>query len=132
LNTRTGIISGKPIVPGTFHFTVKVTDAAKVAATHAYTLLINPAIAITTNNNLPSGKINIAYDQMLAATGGTGDLVFAIASGSLPPGLSLDPTSGAITGMPTTHTGSPFSFTITVTDAVGGTASKTYRIVIDS
>ena len=46
---------------------------------------------------------------------------FAIASGGLPPGLSLNPSTGAITGTPTTA--GPFNFTVKVTDAAGGTAT---------
>jgi hypothetical protein len=37
----------------------------------------------------------------------------------LPPGLTLNTATGAITGTPSTATGSPFSFTVTATDTAG-------------
>src|SRR5205085_12612793 len=48
----------------------------------------------------PSGTVNQAYSASLAATGGTPPYSWAIASGALPPGLSLN-ASGAISGTPT-------------------------------
>lgn len=56
------------------------------------------------------------YNGSLAATGGTEPYTYALASGSsLPPGLSLDPTTGAITGTPTQE--GAFAFTGQVTDS---------------
>ena len=55
--------------------------------------------------NLPSGTIGVAYNQTITASGGTSPYTFAVTSGSLPSGLSLD-TSGILSGTPDTA-GSP-------------------------
>jgi len=65
--------------------------------------------------------VGTPYDSFVIVTGGTGPYTFAVTSGSLPTGLSLNASTGEITGTPSA-TG-PFSFTITVTDSTGATAS---------
>ena len=62
----------------------------------------------------------MAYSSAITASGGTAPYTFALNSGSLPGGLSLNPTTGAITGTPTTA--GAFTFTVKVTDSTGGTA----------
>ncbi len=77
----------------------------------------------TFNANCPSPiyVVGTPYDSFVTVTGGTGPYTFAVTSGSLPTGLSLNASTGEITGTPSA-TG-PFSFTITVTDHTGATAS---------
>jgi hypothetical protein len=71
-----------------------------------------------------SGQVGVAYSSALVASGGTLSYTnYSIISGSLPPGLTLNPTTGAITGTPTTA--GPFSFTAQVKDSAGATASAT-------
>jgi hypothetical protein len=62
------------------------------------------------------------------ATGGTGPYTWSVVSGSLPPGLSLDPATGTISGL-ATASGS-FTFTLKVEDADGLTATQSFTIVI--
>ena len=50
---------------------------------------------------LPNGTVNAAYSATLAANGGTPPYTWSIVSGSLPSGLTLNPSTGAITGTPT-------------------------------
>ena len=53
------------------------------------------------DDSLPNGAINAAYSATLAATGGTLPYTWSILAGSIPPGLTLNPNTGAITGTPT-------------------------------
>jgi len=69
----------------------------------------------------PIYVVGTPYDSFVTVTGGTGPYTFAVTAGSLPTGLSLNASTGEITGTPSA-TG-PFSFTITVTDSTGATAS---------
>jgi hypothetical protein len=57
----------------------------------------------------------VAYSSSLVATGGTQPYKFSISSGSLPSGLTLNTSTGAITGTPTTA--GTYSFTASVTDS---------------
>ena len=82
-------------------------------------------------SSLTGGLVGISYTQVLLATGGTAPYTWSLVSGSgsLPPGLNLS-TNGTISGTPTT-TGS-FNFTVRVTDAVSGTATKALSINVAS
>jgi hypothetical protein len=77
---------------------------------------------------LPAGSVGIAYFQTVTASGGMGPYAYAVSSGMLPPGLSLDPMTGAITGTPTTA--GTFNFTITATDANACTGIMAYSVFI--
>jgi hypothetical protein len=100
-----GTISGTPNKLGTYSFTVHVADAGPPTqfATKVLTLRVVNALAVNTSS-LPSGTVGAAYSQTLSAVGGTSPYTWSIVpgSGSLPAGLSLSPSSGLISGTPTT------------------------------
>jgi hypothetical protein len=77
---------------------------------------------------LPNGIVGTAYNQTVVASGGTAPYTYALSSGALPTGLSLNPATGAITGTPTTF--GTFNFTITATDSNGCPGSRAYSLVI--
>ena len=75
-------------------------------------------LAITTTS-LPDGYDGqIGYSAQLNATGGTGSYTWSIVSGSLPPNLNLDPSTGVISGNIASNasSSSPYTFTVEVTD----------------
>jgi len=129
LVASTGAITGTPATAGTSGFTAKVTDNVSATATQALSIAINQAVSITTSS-LPADTVGVAYNQTLAATGGTGVLTWSVSSGSLPAGLSLAAATGAITGTPTTAATS--SFTVTATDTVSATGTRALSIVINA
>lgn len=103
-----------------------VTDPTKNASV-SITIALAPAFSTTT---LPAGMINAPYSQTVAVTGGTGALTYSISSGTLPPGLSLNTASGAITGTPTGASGTA-SFTVKVTDSsTAGAVSATQPLTL--
>jgi formylglycine-generating enzyme required for sulfatase activity len=81
-----------------------------------------------TTASLPDGTVGTAYSQTFAATGDT-PITWSIESGSLPTGLSLAGTTGAITGTPTAAGTS--SFTVKATNAAGNDI-KEFPITIAS
>jgi len=83
------------------------------------------APAITTTA-LPDGKANTEYSQTLTATGST-PITWSVDSGALPTGLTLAPTTGIISGTPTTE--NTFTFTVKATNAAGSN-TKELLIVI--
>jgi hypothetical protein len=87
-----------------------------------------PAPLAVSTTSLPSGTANHAYSATLTASGGSGSYTWSISSGSLPSGLSLSTSTGAITGTPTASGTSAF----TATGADGQTtASKNLSIAIN-
>lgn len=69
------------------------------------------------------------YSQQLSATNAIGNVVWQIASGSLPTGLSLNANTGLITGTPT-ETVAAKPVTMRATDGAGNTATVAYTITI--
>jgi hypothetical protein len=136
-----GIISKiLPQISGAVAFYVKMVDSAgkQVAITTNTVSYFQvggvtpapPAAALSiTTTSLPNGTVGVAYSATLAATGGTTPYSWSVSAGSLPAGLSLNSTTGEISGDPM-FTGSR-TFTITVTDNVSATASREFTITVN-
>ena len=88
---------------------------------------VNHAPKITTTT-LPNGIVGTAYNQTLAADGTT-PITWSVTSGSLPTGLSLNASTGAITGTPSSEGTSTF---IVKAENAYGSDSKELSIAIDS
>jgi len=103
IDPSTGKISGTATSSGTFSFTVKVDDNIGASATKALTININPSLYITN----PAGSIPTtattgkSYTYLFSATGGSSIYEWSVASGELPPGLTLSPITGMLSGTPT-------------------------------
>lgn len=121
LIASSGTIGGTPTASGTSSFSVTVKDSSgdtSAAQPMSITILTPPAVTTT---SLPNGTVNSPYSQNLTASGGAMPYSnWTVTSGSLPGGLSLISSSGAITGTPTAS--GSFSFKVTVTDSLGGTS----------
>ena len=132
LNPSTGVISGTPTVAtptASYTFTatnsggstnvmlsITVNDAAPTALAY----LINPAIyiqgtAITANNPTSSGGVVLSY----------------AVSPALPPGLTLNTSTGIISGTPTTLTAIA-NYTITATNTGGSTTASLSIAVVSA
>jgi hypothetical protein len=110
---------------GTFSFTVKADLGNECSGTRSYSLAINcPAIAIAPAA-LPDGSTGVAYNQTLSAQPAGGNYTFAVVSGALPLGLSLNQAIGVISGTPTVNGQS--GFTIRATGFGGCTGSRAVR-----
>jgi Putative Ig domain len=73
------------------------------------------------NPNMPKGCAEANFDYDVA--GGTPPYTYTVASGSLPPGLTLDPNTGQISGTPELgDAGNTYPFSICVIDSCGQTA----------
>jgi len=128
LAPSTGIISGTPTTAGGPTFiTFKVTDSIGGSVTKALSITINIAPTISTTSPLPGGEVTAPYSRTLAATAGTSPFTWSITSGTLPAGLSLNASTGVISGTPTAVVAST-NITFKVTDNAGGTASKILSI----
>jgi hypothetical protein len=118
LNASTGVISGTVgAAANSATFTVVATDSKGVAsAGKSLTITVNAAPAVTTTTLATATQTQAGYSQPLASTGGTGAKTWAVTVGALPAGLSLNASTGVISGTvgagATTQT-----FSVTVTDA---------------
>ncbi|WP_397383790.1 beta strand repeat-containing protein, partial [Prosthecobacter sp.] len=127
LNASTGVISGTPTAsasPATT-VTVRVNDANGCQGTRAVTLQICPVISLSPTTPA-TGTVGVAYSQTITASGGSASYTYALVSGTLPAGLTLNTSTGVVSGTPTTP--SSGSVTIRATDANGcqGTQALTF------
>ena len=134
--TSAGVISGAITAScaGTYSGLVfKVTDSGTptaLTATQTLSLNLAAATAITVTGVVPSSATyGVAYTGSAAATGGSGALAYKLTSGSLPAGLSLNASTGALTGTPTA-TGSS-TFVIEAYDSYGDAVTQSYTIVVN-
>jgi hypothetical protein len=120
----TGAITGTPTVRGTSTFTVALKDSATPTAasvTRTLTLAVNPVPVMITTALLPTATVGQPYTAALTASGGVAPYHWSVSSGNLPAGLTLNTTTGKITGTPTAA--GPAGFTITATDSSAPTAT---------
>ncbi len=94
---------------------VTATSVADSTKSTSVNIMITPAPAITTTSLL-NPMVGESYNQTLQFTGGTLPVTWSLESGTLPTGLSLNASTGAITGIPTGTTGTA-NFTVKVTDS---------------
>jgi len=104
LDSNTGINPGPPVTSGT-------------------------PPALTVSCPLGNALVGAGYNSLVASTGGTPPYTFSITTGSLPPGLSLNASTGAVTGTPT-GLGGTSAFTSHVLDSASGTANSSCSIVV--
>ncbi len=131
LNQNTGAISGTPSTAGTSTPTIRVQDVGspQQATQKPFSITVSlPGPPSITTTSLPNGSFNNAYSQTLQVTGGVSPRTWGVISGSLPPGLGLNASTGQISGT-ATQTGT-FSFTVQVTDAIPQSDSQPLSITI--
>jgi len=122
--TSAGAISGSPTGSGTFTFTVTVTDSVQTTASKSFSLVVAPPLIITTTT-IADGRVSVNYSQPFAASGGRPP--YSWSAGSLPAGLAMS-SAGVLSGTPGAV--GAFAFTVTVTDSVGISTSKSFAIGI--
>ena len=91
--------------------------------TTGITLNVTGTVNVTTTNPMPNGIWTIPYSQTLAASGGTGPYTFAVSTGTLPAGLSLNSSTGVISGSPAIPVGTT-AFWVTATDSLSVTSPQ--------
>jgi hypothetical protein len=117
LNPKSGAFSGIPTKSGAFTFIVRAANEAGFDEKEFTVIVIASCLAPTiTTESLQAGTLGRAYSQTLAATGNA-PIIWNISSDALPLGLSLDATTGVISGTPT-RTGT-FHFTVKAANDAG-------------
>ena len=123
VNTTTGLISGTPTAPGSFSVALSATNSAGTgSATLALSTAQQQAPAITSSLTA-NGTIGVPFTYQITATNNP----TSYNASGLPGGLSVNPTTGVISGTPTA--GGSFSVTISGSNAAGA-GSATLALTI--
>nr|WP_184492326.1 putative Ig domain-containing protein [Xanthomonas arboricola] len=130
LNGSSGALTGTPGSVGTFSFSVTATDSTTGTpsqATRGYNLTIAAPPIVVAPSTLPAATRGTAYSQTLSASGGTAPYTYALASGTLPAGITLA-SNGTLSGTATVE--GSFNFTVTATDAGSFTGNQAYTLTV--
>lgn len=118
-----GTLSGTSASAALLNFAVQVSDAQGNSAPATLALKIAPAPLTITTETLGGGTAGMAFARTLTAEGGTPPFTW---TASLPPGLTIDPATGAIGGAPLA--GGARTIDATVTDSAGAVAKRSYTV----
>nr|WP_308683760.1 putative Ig domain-containing protein [Xanthomonas arboricola] len=130
LNGSSGALTGTPGSVGSFSFSVTATDSTTGTpsqATRSYTLTIAAPPIVVAPSALPAATRGTAYSQTLSASGGTAPYTYALASGTLPAGITLA-SNGTLSGTATVE--GSFNVTVTATDAGSFTGNQAYTLTV--
>jgi uncharacterized delta-60 repeat protein len=110
-----GVLSGTPTTVGASTFAVQATNGVQPnAVTPSRTVNIDAAPVFTASTPTTSAAVGSAYSYTFTATG-TPAPTFAVATGTLPSGLTLSP-AGLLSGTPTAQ--GVFTFTVQAVNGV--------------
>lgn len=128
LNRATGVVSGIPAVSGIFAVKLRVKDASGARTEVTTSISIADYTAMAFVNTIGRVQIGAIYSASVGRTGGTPSYTYAVISGALPTGLSINAATGLITGTPTV--GGTFNATVRATDFIGQTANCALVFVV--
>jgi hypothetical protein len=125
-----GLLSGVPTAAGRFSFSVAVVDSTPGiagTATRSYTLdVLAPTVQVVATVPDP-WVLGRPVAVQFTAAGGAAPYAFALASGTLPSGVTLS-AQGLLSGTPTQS--GAFLFAVRATDANGFTATREIRVTV--
>jgi hypothetical protein len=133
INASSGLISGTPTTAQTASVTVKATDTTGANGSASFTWTINPATGNTvtvTNPGNQTGTVGTAVSLQIHATDSASGQTLTYSATGLPAGLSINSSSGLISGTPTTA--STASVTVKATDTTGASGSASFTWTISS
>ncbi len=133
-NEENGTFEGTPQQFGKYSLVVQVEDSSKPNPLPPQLLSIafNVVSGLNLLNSLPNGVVGTNYPGSLAAltTGGLPSYTWTLTKGTLPAGLQLDQTTGAIMGTPTTPGTSSFTITVSDSEDPQATFQQSFNVVI--
>jgi hypothetical protein len=132
INASTGLITGTPTTAGSNNVTVTAKDTTGATGSASFTWTINSATGNTvtvTNPGNQTGTVGTAVSLQIHATDSASGQTLTYSATGLPAGLSINASTGLITGTPTTAATN--STTVTAKDTTGATGSASFTWTIN-
>jgi hypothetical protein len=124
LNSSSGLLSGTPTTQGDYTFKVTATSGSRSDA-QTYQLTVVEALKMT-SPAAARAEVGVSFQLALQASGGRAPYKWS-ATG-LPAGLTLNATSGEISGTPSAASSTPVK--VTVADALGLTSAADVNLSV--
>jgi serine protease len=131
INSSSGLISGTPTTTGNSSVTVTATDTTGASGNAAFSWTVNPVAGNTitvTNPGSQTSTVGTAVSLQIQASDSASGQTLTYSASGLPAGLSIDSSSGLISGTPTTAGTSSVSVTATDTTGASGSASFSWTV----
>jgi hypothetical protein len=118
-------------VAGAYPFVITISDSSSIPQILVvrYRLVVAAVPLTITTNKLTGTIIESTYNLVMGAAGGTAPYTWEMASGLLPPGITLSPT-GTLAGTATESGSFPISIKVTDSSPRPETATMTYKLVV--
>jgi len=120
-----GVLSGTPTAAGSSTFEVTASNGVGSDAVESYTIEV--VTVPTISGTPPTATVDIIY-AYTPTLGGSGPFAVALTAGALPTGLTVDPSTGEISGEPL---GVPGTYSFTLTVSTPGAPSATWATAIE-
>jgi large repetitive protein len=126
-----GVLSGTPTTEGSYTFVVKAVGGGNASDTETETLTVRQPLTVSSPLNARAqaskAEVGVPFTATLTAAGGSGTYTWAVNSGTLPSGVTLDP-NGTVSGTPVEP--GRFTFVSKATDSEGRSANASSTIVV--
>jgi len=124
INVSTGLISGTPTTTGTSSVSISATNVGGTDSA-ILTITVNPPTPVITSGLSATGQVGVAFSYQITAS----NTPTSFGATGLPAGLTIDTTTGLISGTPTEASAN--NITISATNA-GGTGTAVLAFFTES
>src|SRR5579871_1751761 len=130
LNSATGVLSGTPGsgTQGSYPISITAQNGVGVNATQSFTLNVDLSPAITSGGST-TFTVGTPGTFTVTATGFPAPTFSE--TGALPSGVTLNSTTGVLSGTPAAGTGKAYPITITAQNGIGSNASQSFTLTVD-
>ena len=133
LNATTGVLSGTPAAGtgGSYPIIITAANGTLPNATQSFTLTVNESPTITSPNSF-SVAVGSPASFTVTSTGNPKASYLYSGGGTLPPGVFLNPSSGAFYGTPAAGSSGAYKGTATASNGVLPNATQAFTIYVDA
>ena len=125
-----GLLTGTPTAEGSWGFVISAQNGNTIDSKE-YSLSVRQPLSVKSPfgpARPPSSEVGIRLAKTFTATGGSGPYTWALATGTLPTGVTLDPAKGTITGTP--QAAGVFAFGVSATDSEGRVTTSAAALTV--